>query len=270
MNSSDFRFASDQPNILFLGGISRDDYIAPEELADRKFLKEENISYINSTKYISQLIYDKIPSTFTSLDEWPSETNLHCWQCGFTCDGKPIFVPIFIRETVRGVEFGVKGIMCTFNCAARWIISNSNLNIEERWKYQNNLKILYFLFTGIHNEIKLAPEKTALKKYGGDLTDEEFWDELKKLDPIAGLKDHTPGSIIPERDRVPQILSILKKDIGMNYPIKRVIDTSCDTSHLLIPGRQLCVSEKSMWGLCMEETTENTEIDELLSLIEFA
>ena len=268
MKSEDFSFASGQPKVLYLEGISRDDYIAPEELADKKFLREEDISFINSSKYI-QPIYDKIPYRFISVDDWPTETNLLCWQCGFTFGGKPTFIPTYVRENANGIEFGVKGNMCTFNCAARWIISNGNLNIEDRWRYQDNLNILYFLFTGIHTQIKPAPEKISLKKYGGELSDEEYWEELKKLDIVAGLKDHTPGSIIPERDRVihekyriPQILNILKKDIGMDYPIKRIIDkdNTCHESHILIPGKYLSISEKSIWGLCMQsESTESTE-----------
>ena len=257
MNSTEFSFANGQPKVLYLEGISRSDYIAPEELADKKFLREE---FTNVSKYV-QTVYDKIPSKFT-LDDWPTETNLLCWQCGFTFDGKPTFIPTYIRESASGIEFGVKGNMCTFNCAARWIISNCNLNIEDRWRYQDNLNILYFLFTGTHTQIKPAPEKICLKKYGGELSDEEYWEELKKLDVVAGLKDHTPGSVIPERDRIPQILSILKKDIGMDYPIKRVIDNSCQESHVLIPGKQLNISEKSIWGMCAELDVEiNTGSD---------
>ena len=274
MKSSEFSFAHGQPNILHLSGISKEDYIAPEDIADKKFLKEENITI---SKYIYPN-YDKIPYIFNSIDDWPCGTNLHCWSCGFTFDGKPIFVPTYIRENSHtGIEFGVKGNMCTFNCAARWIISNGN--VEDIWKHQDNLNILYFLFTGKHIQIKPAPEKTCLKKYGGDLSDEEFWEELKKLDTISGLKNHTPGSIIPERDRNIQILSIIKNDIGVDYPIKRVISNELiDDSklHVLIPGKQLFTPLGSVWNLCNlgnldnlpdENNDEYDILDDILNLI---
>ena len=40
-----------------------------------------------------------------------------------------------------------------------------------------------------------------------------YWEELKKLDPAAGLKDHTPGSVVPDRERTNHILDILKNHL---------------------------------------------------------
>ena len=262
MNSSDFVFNNGNPHILSLDGISIKDYMAPEDIADIKFLKDE----ISLIKEIN--IFAKIPSIFTSKKEWPTNTNLHCWQCNCTFDDPPAFIPNHIRETINGcIEIGVKGNMCTFNCASRYILNMSNLG-EEKWRYLDNLNIVYFLFTGIHTQIKPAPEKICLKKYGGIMSDDQYWEELKKLDPAAGLKDHTPGSVVPDRERTNHILDILKNPLGISIPVKRIIDKN-KGAHTLIPGKHLNINLNSMWKLCNIECNEGNNEDDNKGNIEY-
>ena len=264
LKSEDFSFANGQPKILHLSGISIDDYIAPEDIADKKFLNDE---FIYSHKEFNT--YEQIPSKFTSLDDWPLTTTLHCWNCDFAFDNRPAFIPTHIRSTADNcIEIGVKGNMCTFNCAARYILNIGHLNVEEKWRYQDNLSIVYFLFTGIHMQVKPAPEKTHLKKYGGSWSDEQYWNELKKIDNFSGLKDHTPGSILPERDRVIQVLDSLQSTFGVSTPIKRVICKELQIyNHKLIPGKELQISSNSVWGLCKPAIEDYTILDDLISSI---
>ena len=43
-----------------------------------------------------------------------------------------------------------------------------------------------------------------MRKYGGVWEEETFWKKMRELDPLGGLQNHTLGSIIPERNRVPE------------------------------------------------------------------
>jgi hypothetical protein len=218
-------------SILRLTGIRLADCVDIEEVADGRLLEgtepaEDPASY--STP-------DKIPSVFTGLDTWPTNTNLRCWSCGFTFDDSPKFVARYAREgDSGGIEFGVLGNMCTFNCAERWIESHlgGRASNEERWRYQDNLCLAYLMFTGRRvSRIAPAPDRTELLAYGGELDEDAFWKRQRELDPAFGLRDHTPGSIVPERDRPASVLATLRARSGS----------------VTLPAS---AGEGDMWGLC--------------------
>jgi hypothetical protein len=215
------------PSILRLTDITLDDYVPVEDLADDRLLdtlagggdtawREDNITGQYNAQAgegvpESALPFDKIPATFTGLDTWPHRTNLRCWNCNFTFDDRPKFVPTFVREAEDGsIEFGVLGNMCTFNCAAAWIVVYFAGKSDQRWRAQDNLCLLYFIFTGVFvSHIRPAEPCTKLMQYGGEWDEDTYWRCMRSLDPVAGLRDHTPGSVVPERDRGPAALSIL-------------------------------------------------------------
>jgi hypothetical protein len=185
-----------RPNILLLSGISREDYVPVEDIFEEKLCEN-----IKSDFTPTVMPYDRIPAVFTSLSKWPISTNLRCWSCGFTFDDRPKFIPTYMRENEQGViEFGVLGNTCTFNCSARWI--NDNMHDNAAWTARNELYWVYFYFTGYKvTKITPAPSRTELQMYGGNLTEEAFWQKLRELDPQHGLNNHTAGSILPERLR---------------------------------------------------------------------
>lgn len=189
-------------HILRLTGVKLgDDYVPVEDVADSRLME----SAADATDGQACEPPDKIPRVFTGLENWPMRTNLKCWMCDFTFDNSPKFVVQYagIGEN-GGIEFGVLGNMCTFNCAELWIETNlgGRASNEERWRYQDNLCLAYLMFTGRRvARIKPAPAKTELKAYGGELDEDAFWKRMRELDPMFGLRDHTLGSIIPERDR---------------------------------------------------------------------
>ena len=165
------------PNILSLTGITLDDYISLEDTADERLIieEEQNIETIYP--------YNKIPQTFTSIDKWPLSTNLCCWSCGFKFNTNPKFIPTYIRQATDSLEIGVLGNMCSFCCAELWIETHT-FNREERYKLQNNLCYLYYLFTGNRiTHIKPAPCKTNLLQYGGTWNEEIFLKKMKEMEP---------------------------------------------------------------------------------------
>jgi hypothetical protein len=156
------------PNILSLAGITLNDYIPLEDVADERLIQEDdhNIEKIYP--------YNKIPQVFNSIDTWITHTNLCCWSCGFKFDNVPKFVPTYIRESNNIIEIGVLGNMCSFNCAELWIETHAS-NREERYKLQNNLCYLYYLFTG-NRTVHIKPSlcRTNLLQYGGTMNEEVF------------------------------------------------------------------------------------------------
>jgi hypothetical protein len=164
------------PNILSLTGISIDDYIPLEDVADKRLIQDDEY---NVNKLVS---YNKIPQIFTTIDKWVTSTNLCCWSCCFKFNTVPKFIPTYIREINDSIEIGVLGNMCSFNCAELWIETHS-INREERFKLQNNLCFLYYIFTGKKiSYIKPALCKTNLLQYGGNMNEETFLNYMNSLD----------------------------------------------------------------------------------------
>ncbi|MEL0212472.1 MAG: hypothetical protein VW891_18155, partial [Novosphingobium sp.] len=189
-----------RPNILHLGGITLNDFVPIEDVFDEKILEVVEKSDQGS----GTLPFEKIPAVFTSVEEWPFSTNLRCWSCTFTFDGPPCFVPTFVRTGSDSVEVGVEGNFCTFNCAARYIDDTypPRAYAVKHWSMRDNLCLVYFYFKGLRvKHIKPAPRKTELIGFGGDLDEEDFWARLRELDPLNGLRDHRPGTVVPERMR---------------------------------------------------------------------
>lgn len=165
------------PNILSLSGITLQDYKSFEDEADER-LMENNMENFDTEIFI----YNKIPTVFTGLNTWPKSTNLYCWSCSFKFDTVPKFIPTYIRENNDLIEVGVMGNMCSFNCVELWIETHVS-NKEKRYKLQNNLCYLYYLFTGKRiNLIEPAICKTNLLQYGGTMNEETFLIKMKELE----------------------------------------------------------------------------------------
>ena len=255
------------PNILRLFGITLRDYVPVEDFADERLLAAGVDGRVaDPEEPAPESIHppDKIPRVFTGLEDWPHGTNLRCWQCDFTFDDRPKFVPTHVREAENGgIEFGVLGNMCTFNCAELWISIHYAGKEDQRWRAQDNLCLVYFLFTGRRvARIRPAPHKTELRQYGGELDEDAFWKKMRDLDTLAGLRDHTPGSVVPERDRAPAVperdrvktaLATLRVNGGLGgAPALRAVAAGGDTlgSRRPAPGEPLAVGQKSVWGVC--------------------
>ena len=194
--------AARRPNIFRLRGITLKDFTSIEDVFDAKLLETAE-----TETFLDPPPFDKIPAVFTRLEDWPLSTNLRCWSCVFSFDGPPCFIPTYLRPGETSVEIGVLGNFCTFNCAARYIDDTfpPQAFAQKHWQMRDNLCYAYFRFTGLADvtHIKPAPPKTELLEFGGGLSEEEFWNQLRKLDPLHGLRDHRLGTVVPERLRRP-------------------------------------------------------------------
>jgi hypothetical protein len=224
-----------RPNFLFLKDISVKDYESIEDKYDKKisqYMDETNITYLD-------------------------DTNLHCWNCSLMFDYNPIFIPTHIKETQNGeLEFGIKGNMCTFNCAMQIILDQTNDGSPERWKYINNLKLLYFIKRGVHiHDIKPAPSKNNLIIYGGTWTPDILYEEIKKLDKLD-----THGDIIDnsEKERANSIVDniIHKNKIPVIFPTD-------DTT--IYEKNKIALDQKAVLNLSSAKKIDNIYLHHLLA-----
>lgn len=134
----------------------------------------------------------KVPQIlkFTGINSWKCIERVPCYNCNLYFKDKSVFIP---RKIHSDNDIEVYGNFCSFNCATRFIDTNYSDEDQKKIKdeYLNSLKYLYFLFYndnsshtphGIFVEnIPLAPPKEVMKKYGGDLSEEEYRQEIKRL-----------------------------------------------------------------------------------------
>jgi hypothetical protein len=171
--------------VLFLQGVFKTDCDRVEDFFHERLL---NGSYHESK------IYDKIPLTFTNLNDWPKSTNLLCWNCRRSVKGRPWFEPQSIDPMARGKsgEFissenlnrsgkktaeyciNAKGCFCSPNCVMRHIITFSR-DLADRLNKIAMLLFVYEIFTGVKiNDIHPSPLVTELEIYGGVLTEQDY------------------------------------------------------------------------------------------------
>jgi hypothetical protein len=191
------------PNILHLRGLTLADYTPIEDVFDEKVL--EAVEKMDD-RVSNSPPWDRIPPIFVGVECWPRKTNLRCWSCVCSFDTPPWFAPSFVRSGTLGpVEMGVEGNFCTANCAARYIDDTYPPQTfpEKHWRMRDALCLVYKLITGCQvSHVEAAPPKTERLEFGGTLTANEFWDRLRELDPQYGLRDHRPGTVVPERLRM--------------------------------------------------------------------
>ena len=164
-----------EPNILFLRGINIDDILEIEDLYHKELLN--NIKTNNNEVNI---IYDKLPSQFISLDKWKTKTNLRCWYCTLKFKNTPWFIINNINYTITGNIYDISGNFCSIGCLQGHI--NINYNMREHFDIYNYVKKLYKIFYNkkIH-EILQSPNKYNLKIYGGTMEIFEYQKEIQNI-----------------------------------------------------------------------------------------
>jgi hypothetical protein len=161
-----------QSTLLVLHGISLNDCETPEEQFNRILLEKIDIKPIQLNK--SKTDYRKIPKSFTTIENWPTNTNLKCWECDRNFNTVPCFIPKSYSINREGRHtYGVYGNFCTFPCARSYCENNFREGIL--WQKVKLLLKVYEAFYGIQvSDVPLAPKKTMLEEYGGEATKEEF------------------------------------------------------------------------------------------------
>lgn len=239
------------PCILRLAGITMADYVPIEDVYEQRIQEEIE----DETPKEPETAYDKIPRTFTSLDDWPLSTNLKCWDSDATFETRPVFMPTHMVDGGNGRSvFGVEGNFVSFPNVARYIVKHYTR--EEAEQKLSLLNIVYEIFTG-HSTTYIAPAPPKEKKvqYGGEMSEEEYWEKIRLLDPRQEMQSRTmAGPVQTERKRV-------EKDIFGVKPHDDLLETNGDK----VSAQR---DKVSTWNLCRssKSSSENFGETELFSL----
>lgn len=101
-------------------------------------------------------------------NEWPSNTTIHCYWCCCKFDNAPFGIPINFAKD----NFEVYGCFCSLECAAAFNFKN-NHNIDEMWERYNLINLLSRRL-GYKKQVKPAPDRLALKIFGGFMDIDQF------------------------------------------------------------------------------------------------
>lgn len=141
---------------------------------------------------------NKVEKIFINYDvannnkKWPTSSNVSCLWCCHDFSNYPFGIPMKITET----HVEMFGNFCSPECAAAYIFDSiKELN---KWEYYSLLNYVYKK----NKDIKLAPPRISLKKFGGKLDIEEF--RLTNTIYDKTYKVHMPPmiSVIPLLEEV--------------------------------------------------------------------
>jgi hypothetical protein len=186
------------PKILFIKGIFKKDCLS-DDIFEKKILENtlpetecinSNEVIINGTSFIN---YEKLPNIFSNIETWQKKSNLSCWNCTLQFTSIPVFIPKVIepitiknkieRENSDEQKFSisVEGVFCSFGCT-RQFIETRNYSISDRTETLNKLRLLHKLFYNNNKmrELTYYPTPLIMKRFGGELTEIEFKEELNK------------------------------------------------------------------------------------------
>jgi hypothetical protein len=194
---------------------------------NKKNLKNIMVEFINANMY----------------QEWPDQTNIHCWWCCHQFDGPPCTLPEYIRRD----KFYVSGCFCSFNCAASY---NFNKNDNTVWERYTLLNLMY---KKLHNltfvKIEMAPPREVLKMFGGYMDIEEFRNYCIKQDRRFQVIKPPLISIIPKIEE-----HIYPKNKAVNENIVNNTQTK-----LKLTRSKPLIAEKSTIQTFMNITTKKDD-----------
>lgn len=100
--------------------------------------------------------------------EWPSNTSISCYWCCHRFDNAPYGIPI----TYQNGTFYVFGCFCSLECAAAHNFNATN-NLDDMWERYNLINLLSRKIQH-NNRVRPAPDRLALKIFGGYMEIEQF------------------------------------------------------------------------------------------------
>lgn len=165
----------DEYKFLFINGVFIKDCMTLDDLFEQKFINKF------TDNHIEKKIYDKIPNTFTAVDNWIKKTNLKCWSCHLNFDTMPIFIPKLIENMNNSLIMYTKGCFCNFSCAMNYI-NTYNTNICDKITEKQKLLLLYkIIYKKKINDIKMSPSVYNLEYYGGSYTEAEYKNAISNM-----------------------------------------------------------------------------------------
>lgn len=168
-----------------------------------------------------------------------------CWWCTFPFDSLPVCAPL-TYNSIKDV-FGVCGYFCCFSCAKAYIIDKKSPYIDP-----SLITLLNKRLTGKLTTVRVAPPRETLLKFGGNLTIEEFRNNISPQ-----LKDIVTNQQLDyktERDLQPytQINNNKKYEepVNQSYAIEQHSQSTTAISRLQtpkqIPETPIMINEEAL------------------------
>ena len=138
-----------------------------------------DVSHLSGEKCI------EILGAHTDRKEWPSSTEVPCWNCTYSFNGIPISIPGGLHKRQKHMV-GCYGVFCSFNCAKRYCI---NRNHHDSMQQLQLLSYLHKKIIGSFARIFPAHPFQVLDKFGGYMGIEEYRKNFVTLPPENEMFD---------------------------------------------------------------------------------
>jgi hypothetical protein len=198
--------------VLFLQGVYKTECTKLDDMFHDKI-------FSSPSNHNLEIIYDKIPAVFTTLDKWPKSTNLLCWWCCRSFKTRPWFEPLSIEptsetanneqgkilsgkdliqcENKKGLCISTNGNFCSANCVQSHI-NNFSRDLSDKLNRSSMLRYVYEIYNRKSiPDIQPAPVKTIRIQFGGSYSDNEYQSKIDHLDVSYAreLEDNSFSSI---------------------------------------------------------------------------
>lgn len=138
--------------------------VDPTDTNYLNYIKNQRCIDIKDSKTDNNMIFFDFV-TANSNGEWPSSVKIACLWCTECFTNTPYGIPLkYVEE-----KYQLFGNFCSPECAAAYNFDNFS-NEDNVWEHYSLLNHVY----GNEKEIKVAPPRLALKKFGGKLSIAEF------------------------------------------------------------------------------------------------
>ena len=125
--------------------------------------------------------WDKTPRFFTTLADWPKETNLKCWYCTLKFKTAPWFIIMYCNNTPNGVVMDTRGNFCSCGCVMGFVLAEYDKHLDFDKKF--NIYRLYKIFTGKDTK-NIKPPKPfySMEMYGGSMSLDDYRAHVHRVD----------------------------------------------------------------------------------------
>jgi hypothetical protein len=138
--------------------------VDPSDTNYLNYIKNQrNIDIKDSKNDNNMIFFDFV--TANNNGAWPSSVKIACLWCTECFNNTPYGIPIKCTND----KYQLYGNFCSPECAAAYNFDNFSKE-DNVWEYYSLLNHVY----GNDREIKVAPPRLALKKFGGKLSINEF------------------------------------------------------------------------------------------------